>query len=87
MALVTDIAAPARRGVAMAGFNVAGSIGFLAGIVGGGTLAARRGFQTAFLAVGFAEVVIAVVAFPLLLRLAGPILGPPGVDSADEHID
>jgi len=45
MALVTDLSGVDRRGVAMAGFNVFGSIGFLVGIVGGG-LAADAGSYT-----------------------------------------
>jgi hypothetical protein len=53
----------------MGGFNVFGSLGFLTGIVGGATLAATYGFGTAFFAVGLAEVCIAVLALPALLRL------------------
>jgi hypothetical protein len=56
----------------MGGFNVVGSLGFLSGIVGGATLAARVSFEAAFLAVGLSEVVIAVVALPLLLGLDVP---------------
>ncbi|PSQ57723.1 MAG: MFS transporter [Halobacteriales archaeon SW_9_67_25] len=69
MALVTDIASERERGVAMGGFNVFGSLGFLAGVVGGATVAARAGFGAAFLAVGAVEVAIAVVALPFLLGL------------------
>jgi MFS family permease len=72
MALVTDLAAADQRGVAMGGFNVVGSLGFLAGIVGGATVAARVSFEAAFLAVGLSEVVIAVAALPLLVRLDVP---------------
>jgi len=72
MALVTDLAGE-RRGVAMAGFNVFGSLGFLAGVVGGATLAVRSGFGVAFGAVGLAEAAIALAALPALLRL-----GPAG---------
>jgi len=75
MALVTDIASETQRGAAMGGFNVFGSLGFLAGIVGGATLAATAGFGTAFLAVGLAEVGIAIAALPLLLRLDTPESG------------
>jgi MFS family permease len=75
MALVTDLAGEDERGVAMGGFNVFGSLGFLAGIVGGATVAGAAGFGTAFLAVGFAEVLIAVVAVPFLLRLDVPTVG------------
>lgn len=74
MALVTDLADESQRGVAMGGFNVFGSLGFLTGIVGGATVAARANFETAFLVVGLAEVVIALVALPLLFRLDIPAL-------------
>ena len=73
MALVTDLVDENSRGVAMGGFNVFGSLGFLSGIVGGATLAAGPGFETAFLAVGLAEVLIAIVALPVLLRLDVPV--------------
>jgi hypothetical protein len=53
----------------MGGFNVCGSLGFLAGVVGGATVAAAGGFGAAFLLVGALEVAIAVVALPYLLRL------------------
>jgi MFS family permease len=69
MALVSDIAREDERGVAMGGFNVFGSLGFLTGIVGGATLAATDGFGAAFFAVGLAEVAIALVALPFLLRV------------------
>jgi MFS family permease len=69
MALVTDIAGDDERGVSMGGFNVAGSLGFLAGIVGGGILAEQYGFTTAFLLAGGAEFVLALLALPALLRL------------------
>ena len=72
MALVTDIAADDQRGVAMGGFNIAGSLGFLAGIVGGATLAGGVSFRAAFVAVGLAEVGIALLALPFLLRLDIP---------------
>jgi MFS family permease len=68
MALVSDIASETQRGTAMGGFNVFGSLGFLTGVVGGATVAAAYGFGAAFLAVGATEVLIALVAFPLLLR-------------------
>jgi MFS family permease len=81
MALVTDIAAADARGVAMGGFNIAGSLGFLAGIVGGATIAAGVSFEAAFLVVGLSEVTIAVVAVPVLLRLDVPTL--PWLDRPD----
>ncbi len=69
MALVTDLAAPDQRGVAMGGFNVFGSLGFLTGIVGGATLAGALSFEAAFLVVGLSEVAIALVMLPVLFRL------------------
>jgi len=53
----------------MAGFNVAGSLGFLVGAVAGATVAERYDFLVAFAVVGGAEVVVALVALPFLLRL------------------
>ena len=69
MALVTDISPPEGRGAAMAGFNVAGSLGFLIGAVGGAFLADTYDFSVSFGVVGASEVVVAVVALPFLLRL------------------
>jgi MFS family permease len=69
MALVTDLAADTERGVAMAGFNAAGSVGFLVGIVGGGTVADAFGYGEAFLAIGALEVLLALGALPVFLRL------------------
>jgi MFS family permease len=69
MALVTDLAGERERGVAMGGFNVVGSAGFLVGIGGGGLIASRIGFGPAFLAAGLTEVAIALVALPALLNL------------------
>jgi MFS family permease len=68
MALVSDMASETQRGTAMGGFNVFGSLGFLAGIVGGATVAATYGFGVAFVAVGATEILIALVAAPLLLE-------------------
>ncbi|MCU4972122.1 MFS transporter [Halobacteria archaeon AArc-m2/3/4] len=70
MALVTDLAADGERGIAMAGFNVAGSVGFLAGFLVGGTVAGTYGYDVAFLAVGGLEIAIAIVAVPAFLRLS-----------------
>jgi MFS family permease len=69
MALVTDLAAADDRGVAMAGFNATGSVGFLAGVVLGGTVAGRAGFATVFLVAGAVEIALALVAAPVVRRL------------------
>jgi MFS family permease len=67
MALVTDLVSATERGVAMAGFNVFGSLGFLAGILAGGIIAAERGFRDAFLAVGGIEIAAAFVMLPFFV--------------------
>ena len=69
MALVTDLSPTDGRGAAMAGFNVAGSLGFLVGVVFGAALADGYGYPVAFGVVGASEVLIVVVALPFLLRL------------------
>ncbi|WP_423745651.1 MFS transporter (plasmid) [Haladaptatus sp. SPP-AMP-3] len=73
MALVTDIAGESDRGVAMAGFNAAGSLGFLTGFLVGGGLADRLGFTTAFAVTGLLEIAIALVAFRAVYRLGDRI--------------
>ncbi len=74
MALVTDISPAQRRATAMAGFNVAGSLGFLTGIIAGGLLADAYGFAVAFAVVGGLEILIAVTALPAFRRfeIGGP---------------
>jgi MFS family permease len=69
LALVGDIADETDRGTAVAGFNLVGSVGFLVGIVAGGTLADRFGFLVAFLVVGGAEMLLAIGLLPALLNL------------------
>ncbi|WP_121744094.1 MFS transporter [Natronorubrum halophilum] len=70
MALVTDLAAESERGIAMAGFNIAGSLGFLGGFLVGGTVASAYGYDLSFLVVGSLEIVIALVAVPAFLHLS-----------------
>jgi hypothetical protein len=53
----------------MAGFNIAGSLGFLAGILVGGVAADTYGYGTAFLLVGSLELALAAVTLPAFLRL------------------
>lgn len=69
MALVTDTVPPGERGVAMGGFNVFGSLGFLAGFLIGGSVADAYSYLTAFVVVGGAEIVIAVLALRAVRRL------------------
>ncbi|AGB39644.1 MFS transporter [Natronococcus occultus] len=84
MALVTDIARERERGVAMAGFNLAGSLGFLGGFLIGGTVAGNYGYGSAFLVVGGLEIAIALVAVPAFLRLS---LEDPDRFRTGEHGD
>ncbi|WP_136716093.1 MFS transporter [Halorientalis salina] len=72
MALVTDLAPTTDRGIAMAGFNIFGSLGFLAGILVGGTIADEISYVAAFLVVGGMEIGIAILALPAFLRLELP---------------
>ena len=69
MALVSDLCGPAERGVAMGGFNIFGSLGFLAGFLLGGVVADAIGYLTAFLVVGGLEIGIALLALPAVRRL------------------
>jgi len=69
MALVSDLASDAGRGTAMAGFNACGSLGFLAGVLIGGTVADEVGFLAAFLTAGALEIAIALVSIPAFLRI------------------
>ncbi|MFC4448661.1 MFS transporter [Halorussus aquaticus] len=69
MALVTDLASDTARGTAMAGFNVFGSLGFLAGILVGGTVADEFGFLAAFVVAGALETAIALVSIPAFFRI------------------
>ena len=70
LALVTDVAAVDERGAAMGGFNVFGSLGFLAGFLVGGITADVIGYLEAFLLVGGLEVAIALVAARAVRRIA-----------------
>ncbi len=70
MALVTDLVEPTERGAAMGGFNIFGSLGFLGGIIVGGWLATRYGYFVAFAVAGGLEIAIAIVALPVLLKIA-----------------
>jgi len=69
MALVSDLADERERGVAMAGFNVFGSLGFLAGVVVGGGVASAYGYPEAFLVAGGLEILVAAATLPVFLRL------------------
>ncbi|MXR41232.1 MFS transporter [Halobaculum sp. WSA2] len=69
LALVVDLGGEDGRGAAVAGFNAAGSLGFLAGSLVGGAVAAEFGFTAAFVVAGGSEFLLAVVTLPALVRL------------------
>ena len=77
LAMCSDLAPPERRATAFAGFNMAGSLGFLAGPVAGGLIAALLSdrlstvatYRTTFVLIGMTEVLCALLTLPLLLRL------------------
>jgi MFS family permease len=81
MALVSDVADASERGSAMAGFNLFGSVGFLAGFLVGGTVADASGYEAAFLVAGGLEIAIALLAAPAFLRLS---LGGPAPTTTEE---
>jgi len=70
MALVTDLVEPSEHGVAMAGFNVFGSLGFLSGFLIGGIVGSATDYLTAFFVVGGLEIAIALIALPAVRRLS-----------------
>lgn len=75
--LAAEFAAPGTRSTALAGFNAAGSLGFLLGpVVGGGlsSIVAERsgwldGYRVAFGVAGAAEVLCVIATWPLLRAL------------------
>jgi len=69
LALVVDLAGDDGRGAAVAGFNAAGSLGFLAGSLVGGAVAAEFGFTAAFVVAGGSEFLLALATLPSLMRL------------------
>ncbi|MES3516556.1 MAG: MFS transporter [Natronomonas sp.] len=86
MALVTDIAGEGGRGAAMGGFNVFGSLGFLGGVAIGGGVASRFGFPAAFGVAGGLEILVAIVALPILIRVVPDPTATFG-DGKDESLN
>ncbi len=77
LALCADLAPSAHRATVFAAFNVAGSLGFLAGPLFGGALCAillprlgeSVGYATVLALAGATEVLCAALTLPMLLRL------------------
>ena len=68
-ALAGDFANPSRRGTAMGGFNMFGSLGFAIGPFIGGLIADKYGFHVSFAVAGAAVLVIAIIFIPFLLKI------------------
>jgi MFS transporter, DHA1 family, tetracycline resistance protein len=68
-ALVGDLAPPEKRGIAMGGFNLFGSLGFVIGPFTGGLIADAYGFSASFAFAGMSEIVIAIVFIPAFVKL------------------
>ncbi len=77
LSLCADLAPPGRRGAAFAGFNAAGSLGFICGpLIGGAicqaladSIGTTGAYQAAFVVAGMAEVVCALVTVRWILKL------------------
>lgn len=68
IALVGDYASPGKRGIAMGGFNLAGSAGFAAGPILFGLIADAYGLLATPLVAGSLCLLASAIAAPLLLR-------------------
>lgn len=83
LVLTAELSGPGERASTLAGFNVAGSLGFAAGPLLGGTLVAAfrsQGvdpYQPVFLIVGSLEVIIALAMVPLWRRGRVMVPAPP----------
>jgi len=69
VALAGDLSPQNKRGAAIGGFNVFGSLGFVAGFSAAGILSDLYGYCTSFLLGGFSEMLVALIAIPFLLKL------------------
>ncbi len=68
-ALAGDLADPAKRGTAMGGFNLFGSLGFAVGPFMGGLIADKYSFQASFAVAGSTVIIIALIFLPFLIRI------------------
>jgi MFS family permease len=69
VALVGDITPSEKRGTAIGGFNLFGSLGFAIGPLVGGYVAFYFGYMASFFAGGLSEVIVALATLPFIIRL------------------
>ena len=69
VALAGDLSPQNKRGTAIGGFNVFGSLGFVAGFSAAGILSDIYGYCTSFILGGFSEMLVTLLAIPFLLKL------------------
>ena len=69
IALAGDISPQNKRGTAIGGFNVFGSLGFVAGFSAAGILSDLYGYCTSFIMGGVSEMLVALLAIPFLVKL------------------
>jgi MFS family permease len=77
MLMTADLTPPAIRSTALGAFNTAGSLGFILGPITGGLVSGvvaasygpAIGYRAAFAVAGGAEILCALLALPMLLRL------------------
>ncbi len=69
IALAGDLSPQNKRGTAIGGFNVFGSLGFVAGFSAAGILSDIYGYCTSFILGGVSEMLVALVAIPFLVKL------------------
>lgn len=68
-ALAGDLASPSKKGTAMGGFNLFGSLGFAVAPFIGGLIADRYGFEISFAVAGLTVIVVALIFLPFLIRI------------------
>jgi MFS family permease len=69
IALAGDLSPQNKRGAAIGGFNVFGSLGFVVGFSVAGILSDIYGYCSSFILGGFSEILVALIAIPFLLRV------------------
>ena len=96
MLMTTELTPESARTASLGAFNAAGSLGFIVGPLTGGWVSQSvgasfgwlEGYRAAFLLAGLSEVLLALVAFPLLRRWerrapAAGDLSPPRAEAPD----